>query len=130
MPYITQSARKALDTGDVTPDTAGELNYLVTKSLIETDCPIKLEKDISALFTSYLETCGESYQTYNDIFGVGYLAIAEYRRRTGKRGVSQTVAMGLALGDLAPKVAAYEDQKILTNGDVYPVGHRRGDDQH
>jgi len=46
----------------------------------------------------YIHTKGESYQTYNDIIGALEGAKLEVYRR---------------------KIAAYENKKIKTNGDVY-----------
>ena len=51
MPYIRKERREALDKGSP-PETAGELNYLITIQL-----------------TKYIFLKGESYQTYNDIMG-------------------------------------------------------------
>ncbi|KKN55498.1 hypothetical protein LCGC14_0581730 [marine sediment metagenome] len=80
MPYIDKSRRLHLDCGH-SPKTAGELNYLITMTAVE-----------------YLESNGESYQSYNDILGALEGAKLElYRRR----------------------IAAYEELKIDQNGDVY-----------
>lgn len=86
MPYIKQDRRDAI-FGDSLKDydsaigNAGELNFFITSVLQQ-----------------YLDTKGESYQTYNDIMGVLEGAKMEIYRR---------------------KVAVYEDLKIKENGDVY-----------
>jgi hypothetical protein len=78
VPYI-----KPEDRTKLFPTTAGELNYQITK-----------------LIQIYLHGKGESYQTYNDIFGaLSCLSHELYRR----------------------KVAIYEDKKCKENGDVYNV---------
>ena len=75
MPYIKPDRRMAIT------ETAGELNYALTTRILE-----------------YLDTQGESYQTYCEIAGVlSNIGDELYRRR----------------------VAAYEDRKIIENGDVY-----------
>jgi hypothetical protein len=51
MPYIPQERRRELDDVDG-PDTAGELNYAITKLILR-----------------YLTFKDECYQTYNDIIG-------------------------------------------------------------
>jgi len=51
-PYIDRPSRTALDSDARCPQTAGELNYAITR-----------------LCNDYLALCGTSYQTYNDIVG-------------------------------------------------------------
>lgn len=80
MPYILKEDRPLLDAGS-TPLTPGELNYLLTMTCIK-----------------YLESRGESYQTYNNIIGALECAKLEMYRRS---------------------IAPYEDKKIQENGDVY-----------
>lgn len=52
MPYINYGLREPLDTGAV-PGNAGELNYLITRTIL-----------------MYLERNGLSYQKINDVVGV------------------------------------------------------------
>lgn len=52
MPYIKQDDRERLLEKGERPQTAGELNYILTTVCL-----------------AYLVTKGESYQTYNDILG-------------------------------------------------------------
>jgi hypothetical protein len=63
MPYIKQKDRDRLTKGDP-PQTAGELNYSITKLLL-----------------NYLKAKGTSYQTINDIMGVMSSAAHEFYRR-------------------------------------------------
>lgn len=63
MPYITKQRRNDIDQGWL-PNTAGELNYQITKIILE-----------------YLEDRGERYQTYNDIIGALECAKLELYRR-------------------------------------------------
>lgn len=51
MPYITQDLRDDIDSGAI-PQTAGELNYLLTVTVLE-----------------YIREKGESYQAFNDVLG-------------------------------------------------------------
>jgi len=53
MPYIKEYNKKLLLRQDKQEETAGELNYSITR-----------------LCLRYLENHGECYQTYNDIIGV------------------------------------------------------------
>lgn len=64
MPYIDPITRHILDHGDRNPMSAGELNYELTKVIID-----------------YITTKGESYQTYNDIIGALEGAKLELYRR-------------------------------------------------
>jgi len=63
MPYITQKRREMLNDWE-TPQTSGELNYLLT-----------------ILCKEYLEVHGEKYATYNDIVGALEGAKLEIYRR-------------------------------------------------
>lgn len=63
MPYIRLSDKKALDTRG--PETPGELNYLITKLILQ-----------------YVKEHGQGYQIYNDAVGALECAKLElYRRR-------------------------------------------------
>lgn len=63
MPYITPKNRESLDNGEVV-NNPGDLNYMITKTLIE-----------------YLSVNGLSYRTINDIVGALEGAKAEFYRR-------------------------------------------------
>lgn len=63
MPYITPDRRISVDSG-VPPQNPGELNYLVTRLVID-----------------YLHEHGTSYQTINDIIGALEGCKAEFQRR-------------------------------------------------
>lgn len=60
--------------------------------------PGELNYLLTQLCQEYLEVCGEKYQTYNDIIGALEGCKLELYRR---------------------KVSAYEDKKIISNGDVW-----------
>lgn len=64
MPYITQARRQGLASGRQTPQTSGELNYLV-----------------SCLVSKYVDENGPSYQAFNDAIGVLECAKLELYRR-------------------------------------------------
>ena len=79
MPYIKQERRNDIDNC-WPPKTAGELNYLLTRFALD-----------------YIETCGECYQTYNDIMGALEGCKLELYRR---------------------QISNYEDGAIKRNGDL------------
>ena len=64
MPYIYQSARAALSQAGRPAQTAGELNYQLTR-----------------LVVAYLNWKGKSYSTINEIMGVFACASQEFYRR-------------------------------------------------
>ena len=63
MPYIKQTQRKELAEGRP-PQDAGELNYQITRLLLE-----------------YLKSKGEGYAVFNEIMGVLSCASQEFYRR-------------------------------------------------
>ncbi len=64
MPYIKSKSRIDIASGFKVPATAGELNYVFTKAII-----------------NYLEFKGKSYQTFNDVIGALEGAKLEVYRR-------------------------------------------------
>jgi hypothetical protein len=63
MPYITTDKREEIDEGRF-PVSAGELNYLLTQSIL-----------------CYLQYQGQNYQTVNDIIGALEGCKLEFYRR-------------------------------------------------
>lgn len=64
MPYISKHDRPQLDAGKIDPRNTGELNYKITKLLID-----------------YTEQFGVSYKTINDVLGAMTGAGQEFYRR-------------------------------------------------
>ena len=64
MPYINQHSRDDIDSG-VVPVTPGELNYLLTVTILE-----------------YVREVGERYSTFNDVIGALEACKLEFYRRT------------------------------------------------
>ncbi len=65
MPYIKQAIRDGLNSGLLSPETVGELNYALTQVVLK-----------------YLNTHGECYKTYNDILGaIEGCKLELYRRK-------------------------------------------------
>lgn len=64
MPYIIPERRKRLVEGNELPDSAGELNYLITK-----------------LVDRYIQVHGRNYRTLNEAIGVLECAKLELYRR-------------------------------------------------
>ena len=64
MPYIDFEAKIRLNDSDVTPETPGELNYLLTQ-----------------LCRMYIEAHGMKYQHINDVLGALEGAKLEFYRR-------------------------------------------------
>lgn len=68
MPYIKQERRVPLMDGSLSPETPGDLNFLIT-----------------TLLTFYVAVHGKSYQTYNDCIGALENAKLEFYRRKVSR---------------------------------------------
>lgn len=64
MPYIEQSRRRHLVDGDTVPETAGDLNFLITR-----------------LCNAFVERHGLSYATTHDVTGVLHDVLTEFDRR-------------------------------------------------
>lgn len=64
MPYINQTRRREMALRAERPQTAGELNYVIT-----------------SLIRDYLLDRGKNYQTMNDIVGALDNAKSEFKRR-------------------------------------------------
>ena len=80
MPYIDKLQRELIDNNKLLPETSGQLNYRIHN-----------------LLEQYVEVCGVSYQTYNDMIGALEAAKLELYRRA---------------------VSFYEDKKVGENGDI------------
>lgn len=125
MPYIPQDIRKHVEL--MGPRTAGELNYLITKELIQGE----KTNDLSGIYGLLKEYVGYhathsavNYQVFNDVSGAVTNAVGEYYRRMGGNSrYTQEIThkAGDALEEFYDNyIAPYEDQKIKENGDVYP----------
>lgn len=78
MPYVKQEIRHALDSGDETPQTVGDLHYLLAR-----------------LIDAYLGDHGVSYGTLNGVMGVLVCAQQEiYRRLIGPYEDQKLLAHG------------------------------------
>lgn len=64
MPYIKEEKRFELEPSDIFPETAGELNFSITK-----------------LCQWYLDQSGKKYDDYNEIIGVLECVKQEFYRR-------------------------------------------------
>lgn len=64
MPYIKHSIRYGLDSGEAYPEDTGQLNFLLTQTVIQ-----------------YMDSKGLSYQTINDVVGALEGAKLEFYRR-------------------------------------------------
>lgn len=76
MPYITKEQRALLDARDEYPENAGELNYMLTKQII-----------------NYQDRMGLSYQVINDIIGALDNCKSEYYRRVAEPYENQKIIM-------------------------------------
>ena len=101
------------------PQTAGELNYFVTTSIL--NGTLKDVSDFQFLFAAWTEERGLSYQTINDIAGVVLNVPAEFMRRGHWPAYEQRLKnLGHAYGNFyAAVVIPYGDQMLRENGEVF-----------
>lgn len=127
MPYIKKDKRYELDSYQVGPQTAGEINYTFTRFMLENRTPTADEKGawvakvidtFVAMLKLIAKANGGTYQNMNDAVGALYLAAIEYQRRTKQNifVLPARIAIGLFYTEV---VASYEDKKIEENGDIY-----------
>lgn len=64
MPYIEKDKRLNLVEGNITPGTAGDLNFVITKKILE-----------------YMSLVGKTYANYNTVIGVLECVKLEFYRR-------------------------------------------------
>lgn len=120
MPYIKQERRDELET-EAIPHTPGELNYLITLTLLDRDLTFfDVQASIVRRCKDYLDAVGTiNYQTLNDCVGAVMCAGIEFYRRTKRDKQFVARIASEVISELYNNVAApYEDKKIEENGDI------------
>ena len=118
MPYITQDRRDVLDMSMEPAGTAGELNYLLTKLVIDSEL-FFVEDILRQEIDDFLyKKESLDYQIINDVLGAITGAKLEIQRRLSTHVHDDTLDR---VRDKFYKeiVAPYEDKKIKANGDVF-----------
>lgn len=127
MPYIKSAERLALATSRKRPMNPGELNYLITRQLIDIDEKVitkeEASEEIKKLILEYCENHSFKYQTANDVGGAVFFAGMEYNRRheypidsdNSITRLLKRVINSFYIEHMGP----YEDVKKVENGDVY-----------
>ena len=114
MPYInaTDGRREALRNGD-TALTAGELNYQIFYYIKHNNIDTFSKAIINGFVVQFL---GEkpNYQKYNDMTGALIRCYVELNRRLN---LDADYLLDLC-ASFNNEIAKYEDEKIITNGDV------------
>lgn len=126
MPYLTQEQKDALDNG-APPDTAGKLNYVLTRHALTLRANNDEDKFYSAVeveVCNYLAAVERvNYEVLNSVIGALECCRREWNRRRGTayaRDVSIADTLSDASSDFyTHTVVPYEDKKIAQNGDVY-----------
>lgn len=78
MPYITQTERDAIDNFEMLPETPGQLNYLLTVTVLD-----------------YIDSKGSGYTAFNDAIGALEACKLElYRRHVAPYEDSKIVSNG------------------------------------
>lgn len=125
MPYIEKARRPLIDGGQVSPNCAGDLNYLFTK-LYRYRSTSEIRQEIRDIIATYILDKGLKYQHINDIVGALVCSLFEHYRVGLKSEVPEHISI-LEIADIVDheleyfymRVAGpYEDTKIEENGDV------------
>ena len=125
MPYIKQSLRKRLDSGELRPATPGELNYEITKGIVKVLAGMesaRFKQRTLELCRKYVTDAGTlRYQVINDVVGAIDGAKMEFICRTDQPFNSDVItALNQARDEFYAEVAVpYETKKCAENGDVY-----------
>lgn len=97
------------------PKTCGELNFAVSLLAYHRGGIPLIEQ--AAL--DYLAHKGRSYQTFNDIGGAILFAAFERERRAWNSDLSEADALRILHSLYSARIAAYENVKIASNGDLF-----------
>lgn len=120
MPYITKDRRRLVGLCGEPPQNCGELNYMFSMAVLESDDMRGLQSELGALCHQYIINKGLKYQHINDVVGAIFGAKAEMVRRTGRHKFD-SLFDDVARSFYAAVAAPYEDTKIAENGDLpYP----------
>jgi hypothetical protein len=122
MPYIPESRRKALTNPDELIYNAGELNYVLCRTILEKEwCrPDARENIFRNIFDRYWENNVPSYIIINEIGGAVMNAALEFQRRGKDEYKFGVIQMTEEYYDWYYDVAGpYEDTKISQNGDIF-----------
>ena len=127
MPYIKS---EDYERAAVEPMVPGELNYALTTRatlfFLDVSTLEEFRTMVEDLCREYMERTGISYTNYNNVIGALHCCGMELKRRvTPKYRIGadraayalKVVASDLYYGYTAP----YEDDKIVENGDVFPI---------
>lgn len=140
MPYLTADRKRQL-RHDPTPETAGDLTYLITDALLKRSSTEGLVEAFDRFIETYLLQRPLRFERFAAVLGSLDAARREYARRNP--GGTWSDSRGRLHSNYIPNswipasavlhfleayaahfydehVAPYEDDKIEQNGDVYP----------
>ena len=124
MPYIaSQDRRKGLWEGLYRPNTAAEVNFLISKYYLilretgETDI-ILFEDWVQGTIEDYIKDAGLSYQTLNDLVGVLGCVQGEMLRRHNYKHLFNGVLKNRLSALFTEVINIYEKKKLEDNGDI------------
>ena len=124
MPYIPAADKHRLVAGKEKPATPGELTYLLTLAIFESEREgtVAAYEWAKCVIEEYLLTRTTRFATFAEVLGSIDAAKREYQRRRPNRPTvfNPVDFLDSVAGWFYYKhVASYEDQKIQENGDVY-----------
>ena len=117
MPYISANddRREKLRNGEPAL-LAGELNYQIFYYVKHHNCSLDIDRAKREIDRFVIKFLGEkpNYQRYNDMTGALIRCYVEIKRRLN---VDADILLEIA-GSYDDEIAKYEDEKIISNGDV------------
>lgn len=123
MPYIDEESKQRLSQDGANPQTVGELTYLFSTHVINSDNNgdyTFLAEALKGEVGSYLLEQDVSYSVLCGVVGSLECARREHRRRRPDKWMPGSDAISEVLDEFYSSVVApYEDTKIEQNGDVY-----------
>lgn len=120
MPYVPTHRRVVLDGTTEGPQTAGELNYLITSQALSALCTDEMFRNFVIREIKRFWDALRSYQSANDVVGALACSVMELQRREVSEKVSSRIEILLRLQRefYFSVVGPYEDKAIARNGDL------------
>lgn len=124
MPYIkSKERRKAIWDGAARPNTAAEVNYLISKYYLTMDeknmSGVRFFQDyVQGIIEDYIKDAGLGYQTLNDLVGVLGCVQGEMLNRGHYRHLFNGILKNQLSRLLTEVINPYEKQKRHENGDI------------
>ena len=124
MPYIaSQDRRKGLWEGLYRPNTAAEVNFLISKYYLtfdekRIDDVTHFQDTVQSIIEDYIQDAGLGYQILNDLVGVLGCVQGEMLRRHNYKHLFNGVLKNRLSALFTEVINIYEKKKLEDNGDI------------